>query len=211
MSMPIAQGTVGLANAAVGTTPPGGVQQGRQSEVITADLHGRKYTAAYNGLVYIASTAVAGVAPGTAFSTTPPLVLWNPPGSGVNLELLRFFFGYVSGTLGPGTICIGQGPQATKPTTGTQLVPVNSQLGNSKTGAGQAFQGSTLLQAPTMVRPSLVIGAYVGGATLQPPLVDELDGELLVTPGNFAAFQGVAGAGSTPLGLFGLTWAENPV
>jgi hypothetical protein len=207
--MAVLQGQVGPVPSAASANPP--IQQGKLAEVVTADIHGRKYTAAYNGLVYVASTAVAGVAPGTVFSTTPPFVLWNPANSGVNLELLRFFFGYVSGTLGPGTVCIGQGPQATKPTGGTALAPANTQLGNAKTGAGQAFQGSTLLQAPTMVRPSLVIGAYVGGATLQPPLIDELDGEFLVTPGNFVAFQAIAGAGSTPLGLFGLTWAEIPV
>jgi hypothetical protein len=211
--MPIFQGTVGPVASAAGTNPPGGVQQGKAAEVITADFHGRKYTAVYNGSVYIASTAVAGVAPGTAFSTTPPMVVWNPANSGVNLEILKFVLGYISGTLGGGVIAYGQGPQATKPTTGTVLTPVNGILGNSKTGVGQAFQGSTVLQAPTLVRSSsLWLDAFVGTITGPTcPMMEDIDGEFIVAPGNFFAVQGVAAGGTTPLVTLGVTWNEAPI
>jgi hypothetical protein len=205
--MTILQTQVGIPAAAPSANPS--VSSGRNGEVITADLHGKKYTAAYNGKLYIASTSVAGVAPGTALSTTPPMCLWNPPGSGVNLEIHRAWLGYVSGTLGAGSIVWAWGPQNTNPSTGTALVPVGSPVGNLATGAGKAFQGSTVAQTPVIVRPAWTLGAFLATtAGINPPLVDEVDGELVLAPGNFLCLQGVTAAGSTPLCLFGLTWAE---
>lgn len=206
----IGQGTVGPVQSAVGANPPGGYQQGKQAEVITSDWHGRKYTATYNGVLYVASIGSAGVAPGTALSTTPPLSLWNPANSGVGLEILKLTCGYLSGTLGAGLLVHLQGAQGTKPTGGTALTAQSGQLGNSKSGAGQPFTGSTLLQNGTILRPSAIVlsAALASTAVPWPPMVEDIDGEFIVQPGNTWAIQGITAAGSTPLVLLGVTWAE---
>ena len=166
---------------------------------------------AARGQVFVACTAVAGVAPGTALSTTPPMILWNPPGSGVNLVIMKTALGYVSGTLGAGTMVYAQYPQTTTPTTGTVLAPVSTLLG-SKAGYGQAFQGSTLAGTPTIVRSAYVIGAFLASSVVQPiESVDFVDGEIVVPPGNAFVMQEVGAAGTSPLTLLTVVWGEEPI
>lgn len=81
------------------------------------------------GNVYVASNAVAGVAPGTALSTAPPICLHNPVGSGKNLVILKTSVSYLSGTLGGGNIAYGYVAQSTAPSTGAALTPVCLKLG----------------------------------------------------------------------------------
>src|ERR1700675_1858043 len=66
-----------------------------------AEAHGRYQEMAIRGLYHVV-TPVAGVAPGTALSTTPPHILWNPPNSGVVGVLIRSQMSWISGTLGLG-------------------------------------------------------------------------------------------------------------
>jgi hypothetical protein len=158
-----------------------------------------------------ACTAVAGVAPGTALSTTPPFALWNPPNSGVNLYILKTSLGYVSGTLGAGSLLYAQVTlQTTVPSTGTELVPVNTNLGRAR-GQGRAFQGSTLASTPTIIRAAFTLGAFVGGANPPVPVADVIDGAFCVPPGAVFCMQGLAGAGTSPLVILGCAWEEIPV
>jgi hypothetical protein len=178
------------------------------SAVVVTGGHGYYREPASQGVVMIASTAVAGVAPGTALSTTPPMCLWNPPSSGRSLSVIKSSLGYVSGTLGAGTVVYAQYPQATVPTTGTELVPVNGLLSFPR-GVGRAFQGSTLAGTPTIIGPAYELGAALATtATFQTNAFDLLDGVIEVPPGNALCLQGVAAAGSTPLVIFGLCWEE---
>ena len=145
----------------------------------------------------------------TALSTTPPLALWNPPSSGKNLVIMKATMGYVSGTLGGGSVLFAVVPsQTTVPTTGTELVPLNAMLGFPR-GVGRAFQGSTLVAAPSILRPSFVMGAWVG-TTATPPAneLDIVDGGIVVPQGAVLCMQGLAGAGTSPLVLFAMTWEE---
>ena len=164
---------------------------------------------ANRGKVFVASTAVAGVAPGTALSTTPPMALLNPFNSGKDLLIIATAIGYVSGTLGAGTIVYGMvSPQATIPTGGTELTPRCTRLGDVK-GVGRAFQGSTLSATPSILEPVYVLGAFLA-TTAYPPLLaqDLVDGSYVVPPATCFTMQGVAAAGTSPLIIMSIIWEE---
>lgn len=200
------QGIVGPQHVSDGS--PADIRQGKDSEVIVQDAHGRYYEASLRGKIWVASTAVAGVAPGTALSTTPPLALWNPPGSGVNLSIILSALGFVSGTLGAGSLVYAQvNSQTTAPTGGTELVPVSCLIGGTGARVGRAFQGSTLASTPALLRPGHIIGT-TPTTPASAPSKDLLDGEFTVAPGGVLVLQGVAAAGTSPLVLISLSWEE---
>lgn len=192
------------------------VRLGRVSCVITSDAHGRYAEASVRSQLFSAGTLSAGVAPGTALSAAPPMALWNPPGSGVTLSVLRAALGYVSGTLGAGTVVWGNTPaQVTTPTGGAELTTQSLSLSAAR-ARGRAWQGSTLVAAPTMmfpaftIQPTLATAPAAGGPTPAAAAVDDVAGLISVPPGAVLALQGVAAAGTTPLVLIGLVWEELP-
>ena len=155
------------------------------------------------------STAVAGVAPGTALSTTPPLALLNPLNSGRDLVILKTAIGYVSGTLGAGSIVYAYyTPQASLPTGGSELVPVCTKIGQIK-GAGRVFQGGTLGGTPLILRPAYHLGAFLATTAESVRVCQDLvEGEIVVPPATCFVMQGVAAAGTTPLVLLSIVWEE---
>lgn len=159
------------------------------------------------GIVMTAVNAVAGATPGTVLGTTAPLSLWNPPSSGKNLVVLHASIGYISGTLGAGAYVFATAPQATVPT-GTELTPINNLLGFPR-GVGRAFTGANALGAtPTIVRPTFSFGAFVGGAVLPQEIVDDVKGGIVVPPGNILVITGIGTAGTTPLVVHCIKYAE---
>jgi hypothetical protein len=163
-----------------------------------------------NGIVMTAANAVAGVAHGTAFGTGAPLTLWNPPNSGVNLVIIHVSVGYVSGTLGAGFYAFGGIAQATAPT-GTELVPVNNLIGWPR-GIGRAFTGANSSGGtPTIIRPSFSYGPFLATSVLAPAeSLDLVNGGIIVTQGSLLAIQGVGTAGTSPLLVHCIKYAEVP-
>ena len=204
------EGRVGVQALQDGSQQP--PRLGKQGEVVTDELHGRYYEAVYRQGVWLASTAVAGVAPGTVLSTTPPFTLYNPTGNTKNFSINKIFMGYVSGTLGAGTLLVASGAQAAAPTGGTVITPKNALIGNGAAPTGLVYTGSTLTAAPTIVRPSFPIGAFLAStATLNPLQLDEVSGDIVLTPGNVLCLQAIAAAGTSPLVLLSMSWEEIPV
>lgn len=186
---------------------------GKAAELVVTQAHGEFHEATSRALLFWASTAVAGVAPGTAFSTTPPMVLWNPPNSGVLVSVQQVFLAYVSGTLGAGFMAHGQTlGQVTVPSAGTELTPTSGLTAGVR-GKARAFQGSTLVAAPTIVRPSFSMGPALATTAVFPFIVyDEVRGSIVVGPGAAWAFQGAAvGAGTSPLVAIGVGYEEVPI
>lgn len=180
--------------------------------IVIAQGHGGYTEAAARGVIMEVANAIAGVAPGTTLTTTPPLCLWNPPSSGKNLSVLKASMGYVSGTFGAGSILLAAVlSQTTVPSTGTELTPLSSLLGMPR-GVGRAFTGSTLASVPQIIRPLFSFGAILATSVFQPTdCVDVLDGSIVVTPGTCLCMQGLATAGAAPLALFSFTWEEIPI
>lgn len=203
-------GDVGPQNLSDGVSAP--FRLGKTGETIVQELHGRYYEAVKRGNVYVASTGAAGIAPGTALSTTPPLTIYNPGGSGVDLVIMQAFLAYISGTLGAGALVWGVNNNNTQaaPTSGTPLVPINALL-SSNLGRGKAFQGATLAAAPTIFRPMCSLGASLATTPVQPWQVYEpTDGAIVIPQGCSASLQGIAAAGTSPLVLLSAAWEEIP-
>lgn len=159
------------------------------------------------GKVFSATTAVTGVAPGTAIGTTGAFTLQNPLGSGVNLVLLEALMGYVSGTLGAGVVNYLVNGPATTPATGTAIVPVNALLGGPVSVA-KPLTTSTIV-SPTLLKPFCSLGASLASTAVQPwTIKDRIDGAIVVPPGANITLHETGAAGSTPLVIFGMTWAE---
>lgn len=193
----------GVVGAARGT---------RLGSLVVAAGQGAFTEAASRGRIMEAVTAVGGVTPGTVLSAAPPLALWNPPSSGVCLAILKSYMGYISGTLGGGSLVYAAGgAQTTVPTGGTEIVPQCSLVGAPR-GVGRVFSGSTLVAVPTLLRPAFILGAFAAAAVVAPdPALDLVDGAIVLPPGTVLCLQGVAAAGTSPLVLLSLVYEELPV
>lgn len=179
---------------------------------MVTDPHGAYYEAAKRGLIYNATTAVAGVDHGATLDTAAPFALQSPTDSGVDLVILRVVVVYVSGTLGAGFLAYADGPPHTTAVTGTTITP-RSGRSSSAGGRGVAWTTVTLPATPTLRG---VVGSSwaVAAATAAAPsvLLDEVRGRIVVAPGWSLSIQGVMGAaGTVPLVVFDVTWAEVPV
>ena len=205
-----AEGRVGAIIAREGSINP--LRQDKTGALPIVSAHPLYSEASLGQRMFIASTAVGGVAPGTALSTTPPLCLWNPLNSGVDLIILKTAIGYISGTLGSGNIVYAYfTPQATTPSTGTELTPVCTKIGQIK-GAGRAFQGSTIVGTPLIFRPAYNMGAALATTALGIGVCQDLvEGEIVIPPATVFVIQGVAAAGTTPLVLISICWEEMPI
>lgn len=203
------EGLVGERNLAQGVEAP--FRQGPQGDLIGSMLHGKWVEQAKSGRLYIVSTAVGGVAPGTVLSTTPPMAIWNPTGSGVLAAILETSFGYVSGTLGAGTLVHAYASgQALAPTGGTELQVISGKI-SATGGKARAFQGSTLANTPLIIRPGITLGAKAAATALESArVVDEVGGQIIIPEGMCYVLQAVAAAGSTPLGMLGVLFEEIP-
>jgi hypothetical protein len=207
----IIEGKVGPQPSADGVLGPARI--GRTGELIVGSAHGDFYEAVARQGVFSICNAVAGVAPGTALSTTPPIALWNPPGSGVNLALVKAVMSYISGTFGAGSVAFALvAQQATQPTGGTALTAQSNLIGSTKTPLGKGFTGSTLAATPTILRPFASFGPYLATTVLQERTCETInDGAIVIAPGGVLCMQGIATAGTTPLALFGMVWEEIPI
>jgi len=182
---------------------------GRNNELVIAQGVGKYHEAASRGNIFMASTAVGGVAPGTALSTTPPLDIHNPDGSGVLVSILDIYVGYVSGTLGAGSLVHSRTVQTAVPTTGTTLTIQNAKLG-AAAGSATAGEGRTVAATPTIIRPSgIILGASLATTAALPVLMHEHVGGSIVIPENDDwSLEGVAAGGSTPLLILSVVWQE---
>ena len=171
-------------------------------------LDPERYTRAVNGQMFSAETAVTGVAPGTAIGTTGAFTLQNLSGSGVNLVILEGRMGYVSGTLGAGVVnWLYNGPDTTA-ATGTAITTRNALLGGSVSSAARAYTTSTIV-SPTLLRPAWSLGASLATTVVQPWVCeDKVAGAIVVPPGANLTLHATAAAGTTPLVVFYVLWAE---
>ena len=203
----LSEGRSGLITAGSGSVNPLRTDKTGALAMVTA--HPLYSEACSFGKVFVASIPVAGVAPGTALSTTPPIALLNPLNSGKELAIIATAVGYVSGTLGAGSIVYAYvTPQATIPTGGTELTPVCTKLGQIK-GAGRAFSGSTLAATPLILEPVYTMGAFLASTAFPPTITQDLvDGSYIVSPATCFVIQGVSAAGSTPLLIMSIIWEE---
>ena len=204
------EGRVGVQTLQDGAQQP--PRLGHAGEIVVDDAHGHFYEANYRAGLFIASTPTAGVAPGTAFGTGQgAFALYNPPGNTKNACVKKASFTFLSGTLGAGIFAYGNAIQTVAPT-GTLLTAKAGFIGNGASPTCSAYSACTVLaNAPSLIRAPWSVGALVTAALIFPPLLDLVDDEIIVGPGNVLVLQEIGAAGTTPLGLFSMTWEEVPI
>lgn len=174
--------------------------------------------AAKRGEVFFASVAVAGVDHAASFTTTAPFAVYNPEGSGVELELIAVSMGYVSGTLGAGFLGLGRYCQDSLKVipSGTLCVARGSnRLSDPAGGSGDGMKavpletvtltaGTVLVTPVCDIAPKLATTA--GGPT---PSIFVLPFPIVVPERVAAVLAGVCGAaGTTPRVTLGAFWRE---
>ena len=169
--------------------------------------------AVLRGRCFVGGTAASGVAPATAIGTTAAFTIYNPKGSGVNLVLWKATCGYLSGTLGAGTVhWVANTDASAAVVTGTAITAVNCLVGSGYAAQGKPLTTATLPATPTIMRPAFSLGASLATTAAAPwQVIDHVNGEIVVPPGMAVSLEGTTAAGTTPLVLYGLVWEEAPL
>lgn len=196
-------------------TPGSGIvpREGQQLEQIVSLAHGKYFEPSVRGFLFAACEQGSGVAPGTALGTTAFFVLYNPANSGFRLSVKKANVGYISGTLGAGTLyhCVLNTLTQTAPSGGTLLTTQCADVGGGFTGVGVARVGATVVQ-PLAYRPFVTLNAMLASTATNPiDLWEDLDGEIVLEPGTTYQMQAIAAAGSTPKLTVGVSWEEIPI
>jgi hypothetical protein len=195
---------------------------------LTQDEHGAmrvtqtsgKYgDTAKRGNIY--SAQATGLTPTVALSgtTSAPLVLYNPVGSGKRLKILKVSYGQAAtGTLGTGMAfhCAYtlNGPLASQVgviATGTPMTPSNMDIGAPNVSVATVLKAATLSVAAAGLYPFAQQGESVGGTTTSgtPTIaVEDVDGVIVLEPGAGYTVGTVSAAGSSPLVDIGIVWEE---
>lgn len=192
---------------------------GAGCSVVTQDVFGRFGEAARRGYVYSAGSAPAGAAivaanvSPLAASTGQPIVgVWNPPGSGVTVHVLRVKVWVVSATPGAAPVAVWNIIPASSITAGG-VQAVNHKTGTISSLARAYVNAATTGSAAGVyirpVGPQLFAAAL--SATLPGPFfIEEFpDGDIVAPPGVAIAIAAGA-AGTSPVVGATITWAEVP-
>jgi hypothetical protein len=184
----------------------------KEAGQVVQQQHGKYAEAALRGLMFAACTPSAGATPGTAVGTTAALSLYNPPGSGKRLFVKKVNVGYISGTLGAGTIYHcgdNTAPNQAAPTGGTAITPVCTDLGNPTGSVAKVGTGTTVANTPQRLYPLCAVNAMLATTATNPAEVqDDVDGAIIVEPGTTYSIQADAAAGTSPKVSIGVVWEE---
>lgn len=190
---------------------------GKGGEILTADVHSRLYSPNYQGRLFVASTAVAGVAgqQATTLAATCALAICNPTTSVINAVLVRLAIGYMSGTTGVCTYHWTQyKAQGNTAASGTAMT-ATALNGSATTATCTVGTGTSVTAgAPTVMLRNTGISTQAQTAsvtTIETQMVDNIDGALIVPPGQAYVLFGVGAAGSSEKLQFTLEWEEVPV
>ena len=205
----LVEGRVGPVTGADGAS--GTISLDRSGAQRIAQAHGEWWEPACRGNVFYGSTAVAGVDHAASLTTTAPFALYNPRGSDVDLVVLSLSMGYISGTLGSGTIVAASYVEAAvnAAPTGTAIVAGSTRLGLG-VPKGRALTTVTLTAGALIMFPLWDIDAKLATTAVQNFVCPiDINGAIIVTPGTALVLAGIAGAaGSTPRVVFGAIWEE---
>lgn len=214
---------VGIANRADGLVD-GPVRISRQGGAVVTDAHGRYYEGCRTGQIFSLSLAAtttgvaAGNIVGAAAAASTQFALINPPTSKVNLVLIRFGMGVISGVPGAGPLFHGYVPFAGSITAaspgGTVRSNILGQVGNSQAIPWVSAGGSALTggQAPVTHRLADFSATNTAQAIANGHVrtIEEIAGEIVVPPG-VAWLPLWSAAGTALLNSYSITWEEVPL
>ncbi len=167
-------------------------RQTRTGEMAVTQVHAHYSEQMNRGNVFIAATGAAGIALIVPATTGGHPTLWNPAGSGVNLNILAVRLGYVSGTAAAFglefaiTTNAGSSIGTAAPiVTFTQVAVVNAQAGGPVTSKARWAPAVNTFTAAPVFYDTIGFGSYVTSAVVPWPLLaTHYDGGLGLAPGN---------------------------
>jgi hypothetical protein len=164
---------------------------GYNQEGVVTELHGKYYQSTLAGNGYLYSAAAAGVAVATLGNNLP--TLWNPAGSGRNIEITKVTLGWQSTTFAVGHFVYGLLTQAgaNVATAGpiltfTNITPTNLLAGAGGQPVGRFATTCTFTTAPTFLATLGISQAALTAATAAwgGIMMDDVDGRIVLAPGS---------------------------
>ena len=191
----------------------------KDGSLATGDRHSKMYDAASRGNLYMGVSASGGIALIVPATTGGHPTLWNPKGSGVNLDVRRLSLTWVSGANAPGAVewasTLEAGAQVA---TGAPIVTATKVAAtNAIAGGPVAAKGywspttNTFTAAPVFLRGA-GISLFTGiSTTAVAPfsLFADYDGDLIVGDGAAISLCFQA-ATTTALFQVAVIWEEIP-
>lgn len=186
-------------------------KQGRQAEQVVSELHGRYYTQAYDGSLFVAHAIVtAPVIYSTAAGTGGPLI-WNPPGSGINVVPVALGYGVtVVTTVAAALGLTGNVGQVVAPGSVTAIDSKTQAIIGGGTGKATAYRIGTPTNAGGFFLP--LADLHTGALTVNTGAINWVDvgGVLICPPGGWISVAASATA-STTVAQLALVYEEVPV
>lgn len=201
------------------SSPPGTVNtlvQGKSSELVMSELHGKYYYSTIGGNTFFGSSLAAGVAiPFVATTQAAKFVLWNPAGSGINVELIDFAMGIDSATVIVNGICLmfqsslSTGAGVPTALTAAAAGTTSGLIGLGGTPKAGLYSAATLTN--TAIGPLYMMFAAQATATTGfNPLLCNFDGKIVLRPDSLVSVSTTVTGGQTAAPC-SFTWAEFPV
>jgi hypothetical protein len=193
---------------------------GEDRQLLVDELHGRNFNAALRGQLFVASTASAGIALIVPATTGNHPTLWNPLGSGVDLNIVRLDVSYVSGNNAPTAIewAVTKNAGAQNATGSPILTFTKVAVDSARIGGPVSSQAlwapavNTYTAAPAFYAPT-GLSLFTGvAATAVAPFTMSVtyDGALVVAPGVALSLCSQA-ATTTALFQVAITFEEVPI
>lgn len=193
---------------------------GDDRQQMADNLHGKYFSQALRGNVYHGSTAAAGVVVPISTTLTPTFSLWNPAGSGVNLELINVKVLWSATTAALGGLLwmytpnAGSGISTTAPFVAFGSGTAANGLVGAGTGKARLASGgtTTLVAAATMLTN---LGASITATTAATATgpgwqwKDDYDGSIILPPST--AIHLMASTAILITATISVAWAEVPV
>lgn len=213
--MPLIQVGVGKtpsASAPVGSTNTNAAGD-NLGNLVVSQAQPRYGKLAYDGNLFWASTAAAGVTIPISSATAPTFTLYNPIGSSVNATLLWINIGITVVTSVASPILLGFTSgvvAATAPSSTTARAVQNAKLGVGNAAVSQFYTAATITAVTTFITIGQVTATNAtAGNSLGPPFNVDLMGSIMLPPASFIHVCGTA-AQTSPTTI-SLLYAETPV
>lgn len=212
----------GVANLAFSATAAAQAALDRQSSLLVSETHGKYFAAGRAGMIFMATTVIAGVVlPVAAATLNSKFTLHNPTGSGVVVEPIYFSTGLDTGT----TVVNGIGMMIQRslslnagiPTTTTAaaVAPLgNTSVGNKASVYTQATLTNVAIPGVTAATPTPIpfYNMFSFGATSATGVFEaghSFDGKIILSPDDLMA--GCTTVAASSQNFCGIIWAEFPV
>lgn len=205
-------GTVGNPGGSAGSDgASAGLSLSQSGSLHVDQVHGQYYAAGKRGNVFFVSTLIAGtVIPVNAVNVVSTCTLWNPVGSGKNLEFLEYALGVDSATLVVNGLAMGfQSGLSSPGGTLTAIAGKSTLIGSSFAPVGLFYSANTLVNA-AVLGPLMGMGINVAATTGQLGAGSwNANGKIILPPGSLCTVLSTVAAMTA--GFQSMSWAEWPI